>query len=116
MPISRSVRQTRIAISPRFATSTLVNTAPILRFAIGVAGRDGAAGGGGLDQAQHLERLPDRLGLLRRRLGPDADPLVAHSGMLPCLRCGGSTCLPREASRGVVRTGRVRRGAITSST
>src|SRR6476661_1539219 len=26
MPISRSVRQTRTAISPRFATSTLVNT------------------------------------------------------------------------------------------
>ena len=69
-----------------------------------------------LDQAERLQRAADRLLLLGRRLRRDVDLLAAHSGMLPCFRRGGSVRFPALASSAVMRTGRVRRGAITSST
>src|SRR6185436_13484106 len=91
IPISRSVRKMRIAISPRFATSTFVNMRR------------------GLYEAERPQRLRYRgtLGGAGLRRDPDR---VAHNGMLPCLRTGAATCLVRQASSAAISAGRVRRG------
>src|SRR5690349_715600 len=67
------------------------------------------------------ERLVERQRRIHRR---DAQVDVAegvprragHSGMLPCFRSGRSTRFRRDASSAVISAGRVRDGAITSST
>jgi hypothetical protein len=59
-----------------------------------------------------LDRGP--LGMARRWADPQLD--APHRGMFPCLRGAGWACLVRLASSAAIRAGRVRRGAITSST
>ena len=71
----------------------------------------------------HRPRQPDVEQDLRRprlrarlRLAPAFLSPVAQRGMLPCLRFGFGSRFVSETSSAEIRTGRVRRGSITSST
>src|SRR3712207_3455003 len=96
MPIARSVRTTRTAISPRLATRTVSNTAQHPPPRVGSGRLAGAPGEDliglvQLDQAALLDRVPGRERPLRE--GPQGAPLAARL-VLAALLLGHAPGLP----------------------
>src|SRR3712207_3470680 len=99
MPIARSVRMTRTAISPRLATRTVSNTAQHPRPGVrsgSLAGalREDLAGLVELDQAALLDRVARRERPLSE--GPQGAPLAARL-VLAALLLGHAPGLPHAA-------------------